>query len=242
MNWSFKLQTISIVLGLLLPLLTTAASPPDDFSARYILEKYGSTMGEMTLSLARQDNKLIYQSHSRPRGLAALFSDEEIDEISELQVDETSVRLSQYQYRRKDKPSKNQQFSLSDTLSDEKTLVTGRYGNNRFELQAPQPLWDRLSLQLALIMDVAATSNKQKNYQYTLIDKAELEAVEFKFLSEETLNIGNNPYKTLKFSRHHGNRATFIWLAAELDYLPVKVAQYRKDELKLSMSLKHITR
>lgn len=237
-----NLTSISLLFLFCQNLLATQL--PSDFSAVYFLEKSGATIAKMTLTLRRTDKHIIYESHTRAKGMLALFSDEQVDEISQLQWNEKleHAYLQNYQFTRKNKTKKNQQFSLQWNTQNN-IDINGVYAGKTFALTGTDILWDRLSVQLALAADLKSNNKIQKKYRYNIIDKGKLTEYQFEYISDEVMRINNTQYNTLKIKRPNssGTRITYFWLAKELDFLPIKVDQYKKGELHLSMSLENFT-
>ena len=232
----------SIALLLFIGNSLSAAELPPDFKARYGAYKYGSRVAEMRLSLQRQGENLEYRSHSKPRGLAALLTDQEITETSKLSSlpAGSAPRLQSYHYQHQQRAKKNQQFSVSYPASQQ-AHVQGSYGKNQvFQLNSDAPLWDRLSVQLALIHDIGGQPVKGQQYRYNIVDDGRIEQYVFEYDGAAELEIDQRRYQTLLFKRHHGKRSTQLWLAPELHYLPVQIRQYKDDELHLSMALENI--
>ena len=213
---------------------------PGDFDAVYSMEKYDTKIAEIKLMLRHKDNNITYESHSKAKGILALLNDDRVDEISQLQWNEklNHVRLQNYQLIRKNKNNKNQQFSL---IWDDQNNITanGRYAGKTFKLSTSNLIWDRLSVQLALSADLKSSSEIQNKYSYNIIDKGKLIQYQFEYLQNEIIRVGDKQYNAVKIKRPHasGKRTTLLWLARDLDFLPVKIEQYRKGELHLSMLL-----
>lgn len=218
-----------------------AVQLPPDFSAQYTLEKYDMVIAEMKLSLHTDNGTLIYRSDTEPKGLAAILSDQEIHETSRLsQTDSTTLPdLLSYQYRHHKRPEKHQQFTI-DRSKQDVLNISGRYGDKDYDIQAHQPVWDRLSVQLALAGEASSTEKMPEQFSYNVIDRGEISQYRFEYMGQSELEVGDRHYTTLRFKRSHGKRTTFVWLAKDLHYIPVKIEQHRKGELHLRMTLDSI--
>ena len=217
-----------------------AANPPPAFTASYKIEKYNSTVGIMHLSLQYKDDRIIYTSHTQPKGLLDLFSDDEVLEQSILKwnTEQQQLQLVDYQYTRAEKPKDNQQFSITWNETHGATC-SGISRNQPFTLQLDSPVWDRLSVQLALMADLTSDAEPKTDYHYTIIENAELSDYQFLFESKQTIKIGEQEYHTLKFKRPHdsGKRTTYLWLSVDSGFIPVRVEQHKKGKLHFSMEL-----
>lgn len=221
-----------------------AVQLPVDFDARYSIEKYGSTVAEMKLTLRRTNDNIIYESHTKARGMLALFTDEKVDEISQLQWNQKLEHacLQNYQFIRKNKTKKNQQFSVSWDPQNN-ILAKGTYAGQPFSINNSNLIWDRLSVQLALAADLKSGDKAQNKYSYNIIDRGKVTQYHFEYLKDEVARVNDKQYNVVKIKRAHdsGSRTTYLWLAKELDFLPVKIDQYRKGELHMSMVLDRFT-
>lgn len=216
-----------------------AAKPPTPFTASYKVEKYKNIVAIMQLSLQLKDDRYIYTSETNPKGLLDLFSNDKVFEQSILQWDaeHQQLYLLEYQFKRAEKPKDNQQFTMTWNAADSASCA-GIYRKQPFTLTLESPAWDRLSVQLALMADLKDT-NQTKDYRYNIIDGAKLSDYQFLLEAEQTIKIDQREYRTLKLKRSHesGKRTTFLWLAPELGYIPVRVEQHKKGELNFSMEL-----
>ncbi len=218
-----------------------AVEIPPDFVAHYKLEKYSALIGEIDLRLSTENDKLNYSSHTKPRGIAALFRDDRISETSRLQVLSRNQlpRLLHYEYQHKGKENRNQHFDI-DYTDDINASINGNFSENIFSISSKPPVWDRLSVQLALSCELNSTPQQQKSYLYQVLDRGELHEYKFEHKGDDRLKISDQQYHVVKFVRHHGKRDTVFWLAQELHYLPVKMEQYKDGDLHLTMRLDSI--
>ena len=214
--------------------------PDSDFTATYEAGKYSTIVAEMTLSLSRQGEQVTYLSKTQPRGLLALVSSDRIIETSIMQYHQgNGLRLQNYSYSRKERPRDNQQYQLH-WLNDKNINIQGKFNKQAIQLSGSAPIWDNLSVQLALMSDASANAVFNSKYNYTVVHKGQLKHYQFEFLSVETLQVNGKTYKTLKMKRQHGSsgeRISYFWLASELDNLPVKIEQHKNAKLGLTIQL-----
>lgn len=220
---------------------------PESFHAEYRLEKYNTTIAEMSLQLSRQDNQYTYKSVTQPYGMAALFSSDQVQETSTLYQNDnqSQLYLSSYEFKRKDKNNKNQQVDLK--WSEQYVAnINGVYGDKKFELKHQGILWDRLSIQLALIEDIKRSTDipTGHSFTYNIIDRNQISEYRFSYEGKQNIQLGKYHYNTIKLKRQHGSsdKVTIFWLARELDFIPVKVEHYKKSKLHMSMELSQFTR
>lgn len=236
---TFRLILACLLLACTLP--AAALDIPPDFKARYHLEKYGTSIGDVRLSLTSEADQLLYSSHTEPRGLAAMFSSDEVNETSRLNAADRKhmPKLLNYTYTRKGKAKKNQHFDITYQRDGRISISSGR-GDIRVQPSQGDRVWDRLSVQIALACDASESPREKQVYHYQVFDYGELEDYAFEYIGEESVKVAGKNYLTRKFVRHHGKRDTHFWLAEELHYLPVKMQQYKDGDLHISMYLDRI--
>ncbi len=217
-----------------------AASLPNAFQARYELEKFGTVIAEMQLSLTQQSNHIIYQSNVDAKGILAMISNDTINERSLLEINNKRVQLINYDYNREKRPKDTQHYQLKNA-NDGNIMISGLYAKQNILLYHSAPVWDKQSVQLALMSDVSADTDLNTTYTYNIIDNGKIKYYQFEYIANETLRIGKKRYQTLKIKRQHdknNKRVSYFWLATELSNLPVKIEQYKQGKLNLSMQLK----
>ena len=241
------LTHLFMALSLLLSGSGYAVKLPDNFLAEYRLEKYNTTVAEMSLQLSRHDQLYVYKSITQPYGLASFFSNDQAQETSSLlqDTDRHKLYLRHYEFQRKDKPGKNQRIDL-DWSQQDIASISGNYGNKQFKLQHQGMVWDRLSVQLALIDDIRRSIDIPSGhvFSYQVIEKNQISAFNFSYEGKQSIDLGKYHYNTIKLKREHdsSDRVTIFWLAKELDFVPVKVEQFKKGKLHMNMELANFTR
>ena len=231
-----KLSLISLLLLASQNLM--AMVMPNDFNAVYAIEKYGANIIEMELVLRTQDTNIHYSSHSKTTGMLAVFNDDKIDESSQLRwhKKQAHLQLLDYKFTRKEDDNKNQHYSLHQEANNV-WQVQGEYAGKKFTLSTPDAVWDPLSIQLAFAGELKSDKEIKNYYSFNIIDEGKLIQYHFIRQQDEIIEIAGKQYKTVQFKRPHGTRATFLWLAKELDFLPVKIEQYKKNEYQMSINL-----
>lgn len=232
---------------LLLSSTAYAFKLPESFIAEYRLEKYNTTVAKMKLQLSRQNLQYVYKSVTQPYGLASMFSSDEVQETSTLyqKNNQHHLYLSHYEFDRKKKTNKNQRMDLNWSQQDVAN-ISGYYGNTKFNLEHQGPLWDRLSVQLALIDDIRRSIDIINGhvFSYNVIGKGKISEYRFSYEGKENILLNKYHYNTIKLKRKHdsGSKVTIMWLAKELDFVPVKIEQFKKGKLHMGMELSKFTR
>ncbi|NVK88319.1 MAG: DUF3108 domain-containing protein [Gammaproteobacteria bacterium] len=123
----------------------------------------------------------------------------------------------------------------------QKNQELGRQNNSTWTLDLPNAVYDHLSYQL--MVRLHATSDKRKQ-AIRVSYKGEL--TQYIFINEgsEEIETPLGKLKTVVWSQQpeyqHGKSIT-MWLAPELGFVPIKIAQYRGGKLEGTIQLKTLT-
>lgn len=221
---------------------TTAEAPPLHQSV-YSVKKFGTTLGEMTNQFHRQQDKLHYTSSLKASGLAALFISEPITEHSLLRQSESgAMQQLAYTLNNPQKKRKNESTSFSWSASGE-AQIRAAYRNKDETIRTTSDTFSRQLLPLLMSRDLLQNSTQKQN-QFQIVEKARLEHYSYQRLNEETLRYNNENLNTLKFriDKQNSDSYSYVWLAKATDYLPLKIDQYKGDDLQASLLLTHYTR
>ncbi|MFW2372865.1 MAG: DUF3108 domain-containing protein [Gammaproteobacteria bacterium] len=241
------LTHLFMALPLLLSSPSYAFKLPENFLAEYRLEKYNTTVAEMSLQLTTHGQQYIYKSVTHPYGIASLFSSDEAHETSTLFQDHDRHKpyLQGYEFSRKKNNKRNLRVDL-DWSEQDMAMIKGNYGDTKIKLLHQGILWDRLSVQLALMDDIRRSIDIPTGhvFNYNVIDRDRISNYRFSYEGKQHIRLNKHQYNVAKLKRDHGSsdRVTILWLAEELDFVPVKVEQFKKGKLHLSMELSKFTR
>ena len=229
------LKSLVFVLVFVIVPAASACELPQ-WQAVYTIAKYSTSVARLTMSLQTKDNTAQYRLHSKAVGLLATFSSEELTETSELkQAGNKSWQLIKFSQQRIKDTQRQQHFTVQQT--DAEFIAEGVAESKPFKLSVPAPAWDRSSVQLALTCDLLATDKPRQAYDYNIIDNGQLLTYHFEYLGTDNTRITDKQFDTYIFERISGDRSTKFWLAPTLQFMPVRMEQYKQDKLHLSMTL-----
>jgi hypothetical protein len=226
-----------LTLFLLLPALSHALPP--EFSASYTAESYGVSIAKAIYKLEHKNNIISFTQHSVPVGLAALFSDDELNETSYLSLHNSRLLLDEYRYVQKGKKDRNIHLKIKweDSTNNELSgTISGVAGKEAVQLEVNTPVWDTLSFQIPVMMDTIKKTNPQ---EYTILVKGELKTYTFVTHGPEEIDINDTTIKTIKIERKGSNKKKplFLWIAPSLHNLPVKIEKWKKGKPHITMLL-----
>ena len=202
-----------------------AADTPRPFEASYTLIKAGLSIGERQVSLkAEAGAQFLYQAESWPVGVLSLFKSDRIVERSHWTLAGDDIRPLSYSYRQ----SGRRKRDVSLEFDWDKLEVTNTIDTKPWRMDIPVGAMDKLVYTLALMRDM---KQGRKELVYAIADGGRLKSYRFEQLGEEQVETPLGVFKAahLKRIRKPGKkRSTHVWLAAELDYLPVVIEQDEK--------------
>ncbi len=218
-----RMRTALASAVMLFTVASAALATPSGFTADYAISAAGVTIGATRWQL-RREGPAGYQftAHSEARGLLALVRNDVIDERSSGEFDDL-LRPRSYHYRRQGR--KPREVTIHFDWPNRRAAITT--GAGRWRLKLPPGTVDKLGYVLVLMRDLAAG---QRTPGYDIADGGKLKRYQFRVDGEETLDTRLGTLRTLRVRRQRmTRRATTMWSAPALDYLPVLIEHREKD-------------
>lgn len=238
--WIMTYQVLHrLALAWLLALAAGAAlaSPLPDFEVQYSLRYEDVRVGEAVYRLARQGDSYLYESRSRPVGIAAWFRKDRVQEHSQWVWHEERIRPLQYLYRRTGGRSDRDAELIFDW---DALQVENRVEGHPWQMDIPPHALDKMVVTLVLMHDLA---RGLRDVEYAIADGGKLKTYRFKVVGEERVETPAGSFDTLKLERMRDDnkRYTALWCAPELHYLPVKLLQREDDDRIITSELRSVT-
>lgn len=213
------------ILSLLLFSSQAALALPKAFEANFIVSKGSLKLGNLHASLKYSNNKYHYHKSTKSTGLAKLLTGIKIIENSEGQFSGQHIKPINYLFK-----NSRRSKSRIDKAHFNGSNFTGSYKGTAYKLVIPGNTLDRASLELALARDL---SINKLNPVYSVVEKGRIKNYAFTRHGEEKVKTDAGIFSTIKLSvKRKGNkRHTTIWLAKELDYMPVQIHHKEKGDL-----------
>ena len=203
------------------------------FDAEYKLKKIGMTLGTATFSLQETaPSTWQYASSIKPSGMARMFSKDEFSESSSVLFQGGRLTPLGYQYVRTGK--KPEVANVNYNWPAKQATFTRNGEEQRLALQDSHQ--DRYSMVLALMQ---ATAQGQQNMQYHVIDKS-MKLRSYSRDGEETVKTALGKKKTIRIVQNSGRRQIHYWLSPELNYIPVRIEQFKEGKSQLKLTLKKL--
>ncbi|HCX21196.1 MAG TPA: hypothetical protein DHN29_04720 [Cytophagales bacterium] len=230
----------SIFLGLCLSLIVSSAcwSQPQNFVAVYTAQLKQAD-GQLSMTLKKEDGGLYsYELTTKPGGFWRIIIDGSIWQKSTFILEGNDVLRSQtYELidTIRSKPRKSRaSFDWEDSL------ITGHYKDRAIKLPLTGNIIDKVSLQIAIIMDIRRGIDQS---EYYILDKDKIQVVQVNRNSSAMINVPFGKFEAIEINRSSpdSNRTNTLWLAPELDYIPVKITQEENGKIVFSASLSQLT-
>jgi hypothetical protein len=215
------------------PAADNSMTLPVPYSAKYSLVKTGMALAQATYTLARTDRGWEFRAHAKPTRMMSLMVSDAIDEYSLLEIDDGRVKPIEYQFAQKKDDGKTVKF-LQVQYDWQNRTATVNNGSDSRQLAITADTQDPLSVQLALMQQMKTGCRKAL---YDVIDELELEKRRFECTATESLSTDLGDHQALRVSYRKGKRETVTWLAPELNYIPVRIQQFKNNDLNSEMRI-----
>lgn len=212
-----------------------AAETPAGFKVVYTVLKAGFPIGEMVTSLKREKNgRYVYESVTQPTGVVAMFLKDILTERSVIRITKHGVQPLSFLYKQTGKKKRNVTLEFDWKKKQVKNSVNG----DVWKMKLPVGTLDKQVYRYALMRDL---QNGKTNMQYPIADGGVLKTYLFSVISTKKLetNIGTLDVTVVKRDRKD-KPPLYLWCAPKLDFLPVKVQQYKKKQGKITLKIKSV--
>jgi len=214
-----------------------ASAFPKHFDLRYILNRQGLDIAEVHWRLAPlKDRGFRYSSRSQTIGLAKLFRDEQITEVSDWRFDQGRLQSLRYQYSRTGGKRRRQAQARFDWA---KGSIHNSLNGRQWTIPLPANTYDKLNYLLALMHDL---DQGLRVAQFLVADGAKLKVYKLRYLNEQRIETAIGPVQCLVLERSvpGSGRITRVWAAKALHYLPLKIEHTEKGET-VTLTLSKLT-
>lgn len=208
-----------------------------EFKAIYRLKRGGYEVAEAVMEVRRtQDDIYRYTSHSEALGMLSLFVRDKIDEVSVFRITDDGVQPLSYSYRHKgSSKNRNEDITYDWTAGIAETEYRGEKGKVELEPGAV----DRFLLPVVVGMGTdLATLDKR----VPVIDNGKVKYWHLAATGEELLKTPAGSFRTIRVERIDKDldKTVRFWLAPELNYLPVRIEQIKRNEEPLRLTIQSL--
>lgn len=231
---SLLLRQFAVTLGCLLLATAVAAQTPvlTPFEAKYKVRIKGLS-GKMTMALRTSEDGFTAASTIKPRGIASVLARGRLDETSNFRINDQ--RVVPLDYTMRDTIARNDK-SASMQFDWAAKMAAGEDDDGLFEHAIDMATYDRASIQYALMLDLL---NGRSATHYTMLDGDRRKALNITHLGDSVVEApyGKFTVRGVQHQTEGSSRKTILYCAAALGYLPVRIEQYKNDELQIQADL-----
>ena len=210
--------------------------------------KVSGVSGRLTTRLERRDEGFEAVHVVKATGFAGLFARGEVRELSRFGDLTSGMLPTRYEARNTLRADSGAALDF-DWDAARVTGMTFEDGQRSdVDLALDMPMFDRLALQYRLMADlangggaaIAADADEDAAPSYMLFDGDEARALNITRIGTRDIRTRAGTFETIgvQHQKQGSSRRTLLWLAPELDYLPVLIEQYRRDDLKVRATLR----
>jgi len=232
------LATLWSTVSLLLPSTVAFAelgevpgTKPTPFTAVYKVTKGIMSVGTTKRTLQDQgDGNYVFESVTKPGGIAKLFTSGKVIERSHWRMVDDKPVPQEYVYTN----SSDQKRNVKVEFDWMNYRVTNTVNGDPWSMELEDETLDKLVYQLAIMYDLSQGASV---LLYTVADGGKTKTYDIKIEGEERIVTELGIFNTVKISRTNNDRTTVMWCAKELQYLPAKIEQTKKDDTPITAEL-----
>lgn len=230
----FRLSPYLYLAALLLPLPAASEELPyPPFTALYRLYANQLPIGHQEITLVQDPaGGYRYSAKTDSIGIAAFVRDDTLRELSRFDYHQGGIRPQEYEYHHQRRDHERHVRIDFDWTAGQ---VTNEVQGERWRMEVPEGALDKLVVQLALMLDLQRDRRKP---EYAIADGGRLKTFRYRLRRQEGLDTPAGRFHTLKLERLRADqdRTTYLWVAPELDYLPVQIKQIMHEDGKEYLS------
>lgn len=204
------------------------------YTAVYQLNWHGISAGSSQHELTKiGPNTYSAESISKPYLSIVPFGN---SERSEFTVEDSMIKPIRYDFMTEEKGKTIIGFVDFDWVKHA-LLKSIKDGEERNE-PLTEGVLDRITYTLQLRLDLL--NNKKDNLSYTVMEPKKIKHYTFHIIGDEKITTPLGTFNTVKLEtvNEKGDRKTQIWLAKDLDYLLIRLVQYKDNSLDAEAILK----
>jgi len=201
-----------------------------NYHAKYSVFYDGSKVGNATRALTKKDNQWTLMTQAK---LSKLFFKVKSKEFAEFQI--KAQQLVTKRFFSETKRTFKEDKKMEQVFDWENKTENGLNGKKQWQLELKQQVFDRVSHVIQLRSDLL---NNKNNFSYNISYKGKRENYTYLLEKKESIKTDMGELSSLKLVRTKSNGDIFVfWLSPELNYLPIKIAQFEKDKADVVMLL-----
>jgi len=209
-----------------------AVSELRGFHAEYVARYAGfSAAASIDLRPTATADEYVYEIITKARGLARLIRPGTGVETSWFFFNENGFRPVAYKLEGGTGDNEN-----DTTISFDWDAMTAAsvYEDEPKEIELNPGVLDRMT---ADVVAIYALRNGAEPGVHSIVHRNSIREYGFEYLGEETVKVPAGEFAAVKYIRQRpeSSRATVIWYAPDVDYLPVRIQQLKRGKSRILM-------
>lgn len=210
---------------------STIGTTPTPFTAVYKVTKGIMSVGTTKRKLeATGNDNYVFESVTKPGGIAKLFTDGKVIERSQWRMVDNKLVPQEYTYVNTGDSKRN----VKVVFDWETNKVINTVNGDPWSMEIEDDTLDKLIYQLAIMYDLNGGETK---LHYQVADGGKTKTYDIEIQGEERIVTELGTFTTIKVSRTNNDRTTIMWCAKELQYLPARISQKKKDDTAITAEL-----
>lgn len=232
--------TAAIVLGGAAPCASAQPSGGAgvaQYTAEYGVEYKGRSLGTATFSvMAAGDGEYVFESRTQARGLLKLARPNPLLERSRFEVVAGRIQPASFEYEDGSRRGEDSYRAEFDWRAKRVVVETA---SGRAEYDLSGAVLDRGAMQVALMRDLARGASVGP---YVLFDEDGLKTYRYEREADERIETPAGVFDAHVYAqqREGSSRITRLWVAPSLEFLPVRIAQFRDGEVYTDFTLEAV--
>ena len=203
------------------------------YQAKYAVQSEDETLGHATRKLSQRDNQWVLSTYAK---LNKYFITLKSDEQTEFHI--KNNKLITDRFYSKTKMTFKKARKMEQNFDWDKGLELGSRGKKKWQLPLEKQVFDRVSHTMQLRADLI---EDKKTFVYNVSYKGKLHQYEYVLERTQDISTKMGNLSAVKMVRNKSDDEIFtLWLCPELNYLPIKIAQYEKDKPDVTLLLESL--
>ena len=204
-----------------------------NYEAKYVVQSEGNTLGHATRKLTNKDGKWTLSTYAK---INKYFLSVKNTESTEFHLSDNNLLTDRFYSKTKITFKKAR--VMEQNFDWKNRLETGKRKDKSWKIPLDKQVFDRISHIVQMRADLLAG---KKSLDYDVSYKGKFHIYSYKEEKKEVLQTKMGALTGIKLVRQKSNGDVFVlWLCPELNYLPIKIAQYEQDKADVTLVLESI--
>ena len=202
----------------------------EPYNAVYQVHSEGDKLGMAKRQMYQEnDSWKLSISTNLKKWLLSLKS----EEYSKFKIQDQTLMTGQFYSKTKISFKKNR--TISQLFDWQNKIENGNKGKKKWQLPLDTHLFDRMSHVLQLRADLI---KGKKQFEYLISYKGKRKTYSYVKSEIEVIKTDIGEFAAVRMDRVDGDDSSFsIWLCPELNYFPIKIAQFEQDKPDVILTL-----